>query len=332
MNQTRQKQMTFVQYKRAVGVIPDRTDVELALRELKNAGFPLDKISVIARKGSEELKDIDGTPIYQHLNNKAKKGLTTGAITGGTLGGIFGLLIGFGTMTVVPGIGHVIVVGTAAHAIATTIAGGTLGTTAGGLLGGLIGLGIPEERAKSYHQQVVNGYYLLIIEGTEIEIEYAEQILDKYKIEEWETYDVDLDTTTIDSQEYYLRAIAVFPSLQNAKTAIIELIEADFPLTAITMFVGDEERHDWFPNLTVHNSLDRTFEHLPDTKRIMFQEYFDRDAYIFAINGTESDLQRAESIFQSHNLESFYHYNPFQLGTISSTIAYQLLRKHKCFP
>jgi hypothetical protein len=313
--------MTFVQYKRAVGVIPERTDVELALRELKKAGFPLDKISVIARKGSEEFKDIDGTPIYHHPNNKAKKGLTTGAITGGTVGGIFGLLIGFGTMTIVPGIGHVIFAGTAAHTIATAIAGGTLGTVAGGLLGGLIGLGIPEERAKIYHQQVVNGYYLLIIEGTETEIEYAEQILDKYNIEEWETYDVDLDTTTSDPQDYYLRAIAVFSRLQDAKTAIIELIEADFPLTAITLFAADEERHDWFPNLIVHDSLDRTFEYLPDSKRIIFQDYFDRNAYLVTINGIKSELQRAESIFQSHNLESLYQYNPFQLGTISSTIS-----------
>jgi hypothetical protein len=309
--------MNFIQYKRAVGIISNRTDVELALQELKKAGFPLDKISVIVRKGSKELKDIDSTPIYQHPNNKAKKSLTTGAITGGTVGGIFGLLIGFGTMTIVPGIGHVIFAGTAAHTIATAIAGGTLGAAAGGLLGSLIGLGIPEERAKIYHQQVINGYYLLIIEGMETEIEYAEQILDKYQIEEWETYDVDLDTTTSAPQDYYLRAIAVFLSLEDAKTAIIELIQADFPLTTITLFAGDEERHDWFPNLIVHDSLDRTFENLPPSKRILFQDYFERNAYIVTINGTKSELQQAELIFQPHKLENFYQYNPFQLDIIS---------------
>ncbi|MEA5507348.1 hypothetical protein VB735_30505 [Halotia wernerae UHCC 0503] len=303
--------MTFVQYKRAVGVIPNRTDVELALRELKKNGFPLDKISVIARQGSEEIKDIDGTPLYHHVNNKAKKGLATGAIAGGTLGGFFGLLLGLGTMTIVPGIGHVLFVGTVAHTIVTTIAGGTLGTAAGGLVGGLIGLGIPEEQAKTYHQQVVNGYYLLIIEGTEPEIEYAEQILDKYNIQEWEKYDVDIDTIMSDPQ-YYLRAIAVFSCLKDAKNAIIKLIETDFNLSAITMFTIDEERHDWFPNLIVHDSLDHIFEHLPDTQRIMFQDYFDQDAYIFVINGIESDLQCVKSIFQLHNLKIFYHYNPFQ--------------------
>jgi hypothetical protein len=79
------------------------------------------------------------------------------------------------------------------------------------------------------------------------------------------------------------------------------------------MFAGDEERHDWFPNLIVRNSLDRTFEHLPDKKRIMFQDYFERNAYILAINGTQSELQISKSVLQSHNLETYYQYNPFQL-------------------
>ncbi|GAB4549950.1 MAG: hypothetical protein Tsb0014_44550 [Pleurocapsa sp.] len=312
--------MTFIQYKRAVGIIADRIDVESALRELKNIGFPLDKISVIARKDNEELEKIDDISPDRHLHRVGKKGLTTGTITGGTVGGIFGLLIGFGSTTIVPGIGHVIFVGTVAHTLATAIAGGTIGTAAGGLLGSLIGLGIPEKRAKSYHQQVVNGYYLLIIEATETEIEYAEQILERYNLEEWETYDIDSNTITSESQDYYLRAIAVFLCLKNAKKAIIELIGADFPLTAITLYAGDEEHHDWFPNLIVYDSLDRSFERLPDIQRFLFQNYFNRNAYIVTINGTKSELQRAETIFQSHNLESFYQYNPFEHDTISSMV------------
>ena len=76
--------------------------------------------------------------------------------------------------------------------------------------------------------------------------------------------------------------------------------------------MGDNERHDWFPNLTVHNSLDHSFERLPEDRRTVFQNDFDRNAYIVAIKGTKSELQRAETIFQSHNLESFYQYNPWR--------------------
>ena len=56
--------MNFSQYKRAVGVIADRSEVELALNELKEAGFPLHSVSVIARNGNEELKNMDGIPMW----------------------------------------------------------------------------------------------------------------------------------------------------------------------------------------------------------------------------------------------------------------------------
>ena len=72
--------MTVIQYKRDVSVIRDREDVELALQELKKAGFSLSKIYVIARRNSEELNNIDRTSIHQHLNNKSKIGSATGAI------------------------------------------------------------------------------------------------------------------------------------------------------------------------------------------------------------------------------------------------------------
>ena len=301
--------MTFTQYKRAVGVIADRSEVELALKELDESGFPLHRVSVIARKGSEELKSIDGTRLHQPLETKVKRGSTTGAIGGGVLGGLYGLILG-----IVPGIGHVIFAGTIAHMLAATIAGGALGSSAGGIVGGLIGLGITEERAETYHQQVANGYYLLIIEGTEVEIERAEQILDKYNLEEWDTYDVESDTLAKNSEEYFLRAVAVFLNLKDAKTAIIQLTETGFPLEAITLYAGDNERHDWFPNLTVHNSLDRSFEHLPENKRVIFQDYLDRNAYIVAINGTQSELEQLKPVFRSYHLEDWYQYNPFEIN------------------
>ena len=48
--------MTFGQYKRAVCVISDRTDVETALKELKEVAFPLDRTLAIGRNDSDELK------------------------------------------------------------------------------------------------------------------------------------------------------------------------------------------------------------------------------------------------------------------------------------
>lgn len=50
-----------------------------------------------------------------------------------------------------------------------------------------------------------------------------------------------------------------FPHLSEAKTALIELIDLGYSLKQITLFINDEDRHDWFPNLKVCDSLDRNF-------------------------------------------------------------------------
>jgi uncharacterized protein YcfJ len=78
--------------------------------------------------------------------------------------------------------------GAVATAIATTLAGGAIGAAVGGLVGALIGLGIPEERAQVYHDYVVDGDYLVIVDGTETEVIRAETILKGQGMREWEVY------------------------------------------------------------------------------------------------------------------------------------------------
>lgn len=60
------------------------------------------------------------------------------------MGGVTGLLAGIGALAI-PGIGPIL----AAGPIVATLTGVAVGAGAGGLVGGLIGLGIPEDEAKS---------------------------------------------------------------------------------------------------------------------------------------------------------------------------------------
>ncbi|ULP74796.1 general stress protein [Nodularia sphaerocarpa] len=173
--------------RRAVGTFANRRDVEQALHELKNSGFPMDRVSVIA-KDAEHRDDVAGTQVKERVGNKADDGATTGAMTGGAVGGLTGLLVGLGTLAI-PGIGPIMLAGATATTLATTLAGAGIGAAAGGLLGGLIGLGIPEERAKVYHERVERGHYLVMVEGTEAEILRAETIFNRYHIEEFGVYD-----------------------------------------------------------------------------------------------------------------------------------------------
>ncbi|MDP5017296.1 MAG: signal transduction histidine kinase (STHK), LytS, partial [Dolichospermum sp.] len=48
---------------------------------------------------------------------------------------------------------------------------------------------IPEHRAQVYHDYVVDGDYLVIIDGTEAEILRAETILRNKAMREWEVYE-----------------------------------------------------------------------------------------------------------------------------------------------
>ncbi|GAC1506280.1 MAG: hypothetical protein NVS2B14_18250 [Chamaesiphon sp.] len=173
--------------KRALGVFSTRQDAEHALKELKDSGFPMDKVSVVARD-TDTKDNIAGAEVHDRVGNKADKGAATGAATGGALGGLGGLLVGLGALAI-PGIGPVMLAGAAATTIATTLSGAAIGAAAGGLIGALVGLGIPEERAKVYNERVSQGDYLVMVEGTEDDMRRAETILSHRGVQEWGIYD-----------------------------------------------------------------------------------------------------------------------------------------------
>lgn len=172
-----------IQYKRAAGLFYSREEAEQAVRGLKEAGFDMDRVSVVARDADK----IAGTQTTEEVGNKADEGAAAGALTGGALGGITGLLVGLGALAI-PGVGPILLAGAEATAIATTLAGGAIGAAAGGLVGALVGLGIPEEKAKIYSDRVAGGSFLIMVTGTEKEVRTAEAIMNRYGVEEFGIY------------------------------------------------------------------------------------------------------------------------------------------------
>jgi len=174
--------------KRAVGVFSTPSEAEHALQELKAAGFPMSKISVIAKDSKESGNKFADADVRDADDNQADRGATKGALTGGTLGGLTGLLVGLGLLSI-PGIGPIMLAGAGATALATTLSGTAIGAAAGGLIGGLVGLGIPEERARVYNDRVSRGEYLVMVDGTEDEVRRAEAVLSHRGIQDWGVYD-----------------------------------------------------------------------------------------------------------------------------------------------
>ncbi|MCT7967565.1 DUF1269 domain-containing protein [Laspinema sp. D1] len=195
--------MTVDELRRAVGVFERYEDAEVAFHQLRQAGFSLNHLSIIAPDRSRNPGESNmnshltmgdaaaSPPLRSHTTDAsgtlAEEGAATGAVAGGTVGGFIGLLQALAALSI-PGIGPVLAGGTVATILLNTLAGGAIGAATGGLVGALAGLGIPEEQAIIYNERLSRGHYLLIVEGSVYEIERAHEILTGRGIQEWGIY------------------------------------------------------------------------------------------------------------------------------------------------
>jgi hypothetical protein len=177
---------TQYEYRRAVGLFSNRSDAEAALYRLRDTGFDMDHISIVAKSG-EGLKDLSGNDYQpsQSDSEQAKGGAGAGATAGAVTGGTIGLIGSLGVLAI-PGVGAAAEVG---FLLGNTLLGSGIGAAGGGLIGALIGWGVPEEKANYYNDRVYNeNDFLVMVEGTEAEIRAAESILQEGGIRDWGVY------------------------------------------------------------------------------------------------------------------------------------------------
>lgn len=129
-----------------IGVFDNKDSAKKAIRQIKDLGFNEDEISMVAK--NDEAKNDD--------NNYMDQNLTNGAATGGTLGGLAGIAAGIGALAI-PGIGPILAAG--------PIAAGLTGAAAGGIAGGLVDMGIPQERGDYYENEVKSGKILTAVDA-----------------------------------------------------------------------------------------------------------------------------------------------------------------------
>lgn len=162
------------QQKTVIGVFANRPEAETAIQTLRSQGFTKEEISIVS-KARNQAKSGES----QTYNDD----ITDGALTGGTIGGIGGLLIGAGAMAAIPGIGPLLAAGPIGAALS--------GVLAGGLAGGLIDWGIPSEASQHYAKQVEEDKILAIVRTSETKVNDAARILRQYGAQ-----DVESHTTT----------------------------------------------------------------------------------------------------------------------------------------
>ena len=115
-------------------------------------------------------------------------------------------------------------------------------------------------------------------------------------------------------QSHHLRMMGTFPRLPKAKTAVIELIESGYPIDYVTLFINDDDRHDWFPNLRVRDTLDYSFNRLAEERRVFFQDCFDCGQYILMIDGTDAQIRDVELALRTKRILGFYVFDPYDNG------------------
>jgi hypothetical protein len=137
----------------AVGTFTDRSDAVAAVRELKDAGFTENQIGLITkREPTAERTGLQDDPTVTGWEEGAGSGAAAGALTGTGLG--LAVLAG-----VIPPLGPVVAGGALVALLASAGGGAAVGT----IVGGLVGLGIPEEEAVMYEGDVTAGRTLVAV-------------------------------------------------------------------------------------------------------------------------------------------------------------------------
>jgi hypothetical protein len=172
---------------RAVGILPDPDTTKEALHKLKDSGFPMEKVSVIAKQ-VEEAQEIEGAEVKDQVgdqNVKTPTGIVTDTATGAFWGSI---LVGLGSIAV-PGIGFIIAAGSLGVGLVSGVASlGVSTISIANIVNALKDLGIPEESARVYADHLLRDNCLVFIEGTEDEIACAGDVLSEEDIQEWGVY------------------------------------------------------------------------------------------------------------------------------------------------
>ena len=140
-----------------VGVFTTRAQAQQAVNELKSLGYTDEQIGMVAKDeatGEVTRSGLEDDP----TGTRWEEGTGIGAVAGAATGTGLGLAVATGLLTPV---GPLIAGGALIALIASAGAGATVGT----LVGGLVGLGVPEDDATYYEGEVHNGRYVVTVDA-----------------------------------------------------------------------------------------------------------------------------------------------------------------------
>ena len=136
----------------SIGVFTDYEQAHRALLALEHAGINKEQIGYVSPRAADLTGEVtDETP--------SATSIAVGAVGGGTVGG----LLGAGAALLIPGVGPAL----AGGIFISTIWGAGIGSVAGGLMGAFMSVGVPEEDARYYQNELEKGHTLVTVKGEE---------------------------------------------------------------------------------------------------------------------------------------------------------------------
>ena len=151
-----------------IGIYDNHELVVDAVQKLKDAHYPMNNLTIM---GGAESEVID-----EEMRIMAKNPLNVVGLGAGTAVGVsLGILTGVGLFAI-PGLGVLF----GAGALVGAIAGFDFGLIGGGIASILATVGVKDENAKKYHNALAEGKFLLVVHGSETDVNTAKEVLDEH--------------------------------------------------------------------------------------------------------------------------------------------------------
>jgi uncharacterized protein (TIGR02271 family) len=181
-----------------VGLFDSRSEAHSTVQQLVNSGFDREDISLVSQDSDRESNELKTHPGISGSDLSIPKDDTSGALKGAgigaAVGGIGGLLAGIAGLAI-PVIGPIVAAGPIAAALTAALGGAGVGAATGGLIGALTDMGVPEDQAKHYQDQVGRGKTLVIVRASDDDsAERAADILESCGADKIDGRETDTDT------------------------------------------------------------------------------------------------------------------------------------------
>jgi hypothetical protein len=179
--------MNATDLSRGLGAFSDQQQTEQSLNQLKESGFPMEQVSVVAKQADEgeQISNVEMSDQIGDQNVKTPLGVVQDTFAHSSWAFVLAGL----TSLALPGIGPILAAGSLGAALVATTAGTGVGALAtNNLVKALHQIGIPEEQARVYSDRLLQGDYLIMLEGNPDELDRAEEILSNQGIQDWGIY------------------------------------------------------------------------------------------------------------------------------------------------